>query len=128
MQYLTIGQVAELHRGLLEATGGAAGVRDLRALESAVAQHKAVFEGRDPHGTLVARAAALRSSLVQHQPFVDGNKRLAHAAMETFLLLNGAEIDASVDDQERLLLGLADGQVSRDDLVAWLSAHVRFRT
>lgn len=128
MQYLSIGQVAELHRGLLETTGAAAGIRDLRALESAVARHKAASEGRDPHEALVATAAVLHFSLVQHQPFLEGNKPVAHAAMETFLLMNGAEIDASMDDQERLLLGLADGQVSQDDLVAWLGAHVRYRT
>ena len=46
-------------------------------------------------------------ALAQGHAFVDGNKRVAHAAMATFLLLNGSEIDATVDEQERLMLGLA---------------------
>jgi death-on-curing protein len=96
MRYLTLGEVIELHRRLLEATGGAPGIRDLGALETAVAQPKATFAGVDLYPALVDKAAALCFSLVRNHPFVDGNKRVGHASMETFLLLNGAEIDASV--------------------------------
>lgn len=55
---------------------------------------------------------------------VDGNKRTGHAAMETFLILNGAEIEASVEDQERLMLDLAAGRIGRADLTDWLRQHV----
>jgi prophage maintenance system killer protein len=65
MQYLSIGQVAELYRRLLGTTGGAASSHDLGALESAAAQHKAASGGRGPHEALLAKAAALRFSLVQ---------------------------------------------------------------
>jgi len=58
-----------------------------------------------------------------NHPFLDGNKRVAHAAMETFLLLNGLEIDASIDEQEHLMLGLAAGRVPRAELVAWLQSR-----
>jgi death-on-curing protein len=44
-----------------------------------------------------------------NHPFVDGNKRVGHAAMETFLILNGYEIIASVDEQERVMIELAAG-------------------
>lgn len=56
---------------------------------------------------------------------IDGNKRVAHAAMETFLMLNGQEIDADVDEQERVMLSLAAGQLGRDELLAWLRSRVR---
>ena len=62
---------------------------------------------------------------MNNHPFVDGNKRLGHAAMETFLLLNGSEIDASVDEQERLMLDLTSGRLTREQLAAWLVAHLR---
>ncbi|HKW93413.1 MAG TPA: type II toxin-antitoxin system death-on-curing family toxin [Methylomirabilota bacterium] len=65
---------------------------------------------------------------MQGHPFVDGNKRVGHAAMETFLVLNGAEIGAPVDDQERLILGLASGQISRSQLMDWLREHLKPRT
>jgi death on curing protein len=55
---------------------------------------------------------------------VDGNKRVAHAAMATFLLLNSADIAATVDEQEQLMLNLASGRLSRSDLVDWLREHV----
>ena len=63
---------------------------------------------------LASKAAALGHSLIQNHPFVDGNKRIGHGAMEVFLLLNGHEIDASVDDQEKIIIDVASGKVSRD--------------
>jgi death-on-curing protein len=124
MRYLTLGEVVELHRLVLAAAGGASGIRDLGALESAVAQPRASFGGDDLHPTLIEKAGALGFALAQDHPFVDGNKRVAHAAMATFLLLNGAEIGATVDEQEHLMLALASGRVSRNELVDWLRQHV----
>lgn len=102
MRYLTLSEVVELHRRLLQLTGGAVGIRDLGALESAIAQPKAGFGGVDLYPTLVEKAAALCLALVEGHAFLDGNKRVGHAAMETFLILNGAEIDASVGVVDRL--------------------------
>jgi death-on-curing protein len=125
MRYLTLAEAVELHDLVLQATRGAAGVRDLGGLESALAQPKATYEGQDLHETLIEKAAALGFSLVQNHPFVDGNKRTAHAAMETFLVLNGSEIVASVDEQERLMTEVAAGRAARSQLIAWLRDHVR---
>jgi death-on-curing protein len=125
MRYLALAEVVELHRRLLEATGGAPGIRDLRALESAIAQPKATFGGADLYPTLVEKAAALCLALVQNHPFVDGNKRVGHAAMETFLVLNGAEVDAQVGDQERVMLDLAAGRIDKSQLTDWLRQHLK---
>lgn len=125
IRYLTLSEVIPLHRAILEATGGASGIRDLGALESALAQPRATFGGVDLHASLPAKAAALGFSLAMNHPFLDGNKRIAHASMETFLMLNGHEIVAPVDEQERVMLDLAAGGLTRDDLQAWLEIHVR---
>jgi death-on-curing protein len=125
MRYLTLGEVVDLHRAVIEATGGAAGIRDLGALESALAQPRASFGGVDLHASLTDKAAALCFSLVNNHAFIDGNKRIGHAATETFLILNGSEIDAPVDEQERLMLDLASGRLTREQLAAWLLAHLR---
>ena len=125
MRYLTLGEVVELHRRVLQAGGGAPGIRNLGALDSAVAQPKATFGGVDLYPTVVEKAAALCFSLVQNHPFVDANKRVGHAAMETFLVLNGTEIDAAVDDQERIMLDLAAGRIDRLHLTDWLRNHLR---
>jgi death-on-curing protein len=125
MRYLALAEVVDLHRRLLEATGGAAGIRDLGALESALAQSRMTLAGRDVYPTLAEKAAALCFSLVGNHPFVDGNKRVGHAAMETFVVLNGAEIDACLDEQERVMLDLAAGRVDRGQLADWLRQHLK---
>ena len=125
MRYLALAEVVDLHRRLLEATEGAPGIRDLGALESALAQPRMTLGGSDVYPTLVEKAAALCFSLVGNHPFVDGNKRVGHAATETFLVLNGAEIDASLDEQERVMLDLAAGRVDRGQLAAWLRQHLK---
>jgi death-on-curing protein len=121
MRLLTLAEVVELHDRILAVTRGATGIRDLAGLESAIAQPRATFEGRDLYPGLIAKAAALAYSLARNHPFVDGNKRTAHAAMETFLVLNGHEIDASVDEQERLMKRTRDrfDLASRTPRVAW---------
>ena len=125
MRYLTLGEVVDLHGRVLQVGGGASGIRDLDGLDSALAQPRATFGGVDLYPTLAEKAAALCFSLVQDHPFVDGNKRIGHAAMETFLILNGAEIAAAVDDQERLMLDLAAGRIDRTHLADWLRHHLR---
>jgi death-on-curing protein len=125
MRYLSLGEIVDLHQALLDQTGGATGIRDLGGLESALAQPRATFDGADLHPTAVHKAAALGFSLTLNHPFVDGNKRVAHAAMEVFLLLNGRELVGTIDEQERLMLDLADGQITREELTAWLEQHTK---
>jgi death-on-curing protein len=125
MRYLTLGEVVALHQAVIAASGGARGIRDLGALESAVARPRASFGGQDLYPTIADKAAALGYGLVMGHPFLDGNKRIGHAAMETFLVLNGYELEAPVDEQESLMLRLAAGEVSRDDLAEWLRSRSR---
>ncbi|MFL5582234.1 MAG: type II toxin-antitoxin system death-on-curing family toxin [Gemmatimonadaceae bacterium] len=120
MRYLTLAEVLELHRRVVELAGGAGGLRDLGALESAVAQPRATFGGRDLYADVAEKAAALGYSLVLNHPFVDGNKRVGHAALETFLVLNGYELRSGLDEAERVVLDLAAGSLPRERLVAWV--------
>lgn len=122
MRFLTLGEVLALQRHILAETGGAAGIRDLGAIGSALAQPRVSVGGIDAYPTLVDKASALGYSLARNHGFIDGNKRTAHAAMEAFLMLNGVEIRASVDEQERLMLSLAAGDLSRDTLTQWLGS------
>ncbi len=124
MRYLTLSEVLELHRRTLETSGGTGGLRDLGMLESAIAQPRMTFGGSDLYPDLATQAAALCFSLIANHPFVDGNKRVGHAAMETFLLLSGREIDAPVDEQERIILAVAAGHLSRDELTRWVREHL----
>ncbi len=100
MRFLSLSEALVLHDHVITDTGGSFGVRDLPALESALAQPRATFDGNELYPDIVAKAATLGFLLVSNHPFVDGNKRVGHAAMEVFLVLNGREIEADVDEQE----------------------------
>jgi death-on-curing protein len=123
MRYLSLAEVLDLHRRIIAMSGGGSGVRDIGMLESALAQPRMTFDKQDLYPDAVSKAAALCYSLVLDHPFTDGNKRVGHAAMETFLLLNGFEIAAGADDQERIILALAAGGLSREALTSWLKEH-----
>ena len=125
MRYLSLGEIIRLHQMLIEQSGGAVGIRDLGLLDSALAQPRATFGGQDLHPTALEKAAALCTSLVLNHPFLDGNKRIGHAAMATYLMLNDIDIVGSTDEQERLILELAAGTRRREDLLAWLREHTR---
>ncbi len=82
------------------------------------------FDGVELYGSLVEKAATLAFSLIKNHPFIDGNKRIGHASMETFLILNCYSIHAGVDDQERVIMGVASGTISRESLASWLNQNV----
>lgn len=87
IRYLSLEEILELHRLVLEQSGGRDGVRDLGGLESALPQPRMTFGGQDLYPSLAEQATAIVYSLVCNHPFVDGNKRVGHLAMETFLFL-----------------------------------------
>ena len=124
MRYVTLGEVVELHRRLIQTTGGAAGIRDS-------ARWNSQSPSRRPPSMVVT---CIRRSMRRprrsvgpsfRHPFIDGNKRVGHAAMETFFVLNGSEMDASVDVQERVMLDLAAGQLDHRDLTDWIRQHLK---
>lgn len=124
MRYLTLAEVLELHHRLIRQSGGSPGLRDLGSLESALAQPQMQFAGQDLYPTLPEKASATGFSLVMNHPFVDGNKRVGHASMETFLILNGYELAAPIDEAEQLILLLAAGRLPRLDLTKWIRDHL----
>ena len=123
-RFLSLAEVLDLYGRVLVAGGGSSAIRDLGALESALAQPRATFDDVELYPTLVEKAAALGFSLIRNHPFVDGNKRIGHAALEVFLVLNGQQLDASVDDAEHVILGVAAGTIGRDEFAAWIREHL----
>ena len=125
MRYLNVSEVIELYRLVMETSGGTVGILSIEALESALAQPRATFGGKELYPTIIEKAATLGFSLVMNHAFVDGNKRIGHYAMETFLVLNGYELDISVDEQESIVLQLASGKLSRDAFTDWIRENIR---
>src|SRR5215472_2376629 len=88
--YVITADALFFHKQLIERYGGAAGIRDVGALESALHRPQTGY-----YETLIHESAALCESLVQNHPFVDGNKRVAFAVVDVFLRINGHAITAS---------------------------------
>jgi death-on-curing protein len=124
VRYLRLGEVIELQRRLIEQSGGAHGLRDLGALLSSITQPRMGFGGADLYPTLSEKAATLAFCLISNHPFLDGNKRVGHAAMEVFLVLNGHELEAHEDEAEETILGIASGAFALREFTAWVGAHV----
>lgn len=107
-------EVLDIHAQLIEAFGGVHGLRDEAALESALAaaENREYYESAD----LVIRAATYAYHLTQAHAFIDGNKRIAAAASEIFLELNGARLNATNEQIVTLFLDIAAGKLSRDEV------------
>lgn len=123
--FLSVDDVLAVHARVIREFGGAMAVRDSGLLESAVALPMARFGGSFLHAGIKDMAAAYLFHLCSNHPFVDGNKRTALAAAETFLLLNGFRLRASDPQVETLVLDLAAGRTSKAAVVRWFRAHAR---
>ncbi|MEI8132403.1 MAG: type II toxin-antitoxin system death-on-curing family toxin [Leptolinea sp.] len=127
MRYLRLSEILYLHGRIIEKSGGICGIRNLGGLESAIALPKQFFGGTELYPSFIEKAAVFCFSIVANHPFIDGNKRVGHASMETFLILNGTEITASVDEQTKVMLALASGEMSRETFVQWLRNNTEIR-
>jgi death-on-curing protein len=125
MIYLEVEDILDFHDDAIRRFGGDGGIHDLGLIESAVAQPQMTFDGNDLYPTIEEKAAALAFSLACNHGFIDGNKRVAHAAMAVFLDVNGFRVEADVDEQERVFMDLADHKVTRDELIQWIRTHLR---
>ena len=117
--YLSTDMVLKIHCRIIKEFGGDPGLRDRGMLESAVAMAQSTFGGKDLHAGLAEKAAAYHFHLCSNHPFVDGNKRVAVAAAELFLLINGQELTASDDEVENLTMGVAGGRISKEKVTAF---------
>ncbi|MFO7748573.1 MAG: type II toxin-antitoxin system death-on-curing family toxin [Desulfobacteraceae bacterium] len=125
MRYLSLKEIFTIHNSIISSSGGASGVRDLASLKASLGQPHQTFDGNDLYPDLISKASILCYSIVMNHPFIDGNKRVGHAVMEVFLMLNGFEIEASVDEQEKVMLRLAEGSVLREEFEVWLRANIK---
>jgi death-on-curing protein len=122
-EYVTTADALFFHGQLIERYGGAIGLRDAGALESALHRPQTGY-----YDTLVHEAAALLESLVQNHPFVDGNKRVAFAVVDVFLRINAHTITADSQSIYDYIIKLfEDRTFDMDHLVPWLQGIDRPR-
>ncbi len=116
---LTLDEVLAIHAHQIERYGGAMGLRDRRVLESALAMPSASFGGEMLHPSLHEQAAAYLFHLVKNHPFIDGNKRVGLSCCLVFLRLNDLEVLADDDELVELVLGVAEGRLSKADVAVF---------
>jgi death-on-curing protein len=121
--YLTLDEALSIHAHQIARYGGSHGIRDRALLESALAMPRATFDGELLHATLVEQAGAYLFHLVKNHPFIDGNKRVGLACSLVFLRLNGVQVEASEDDLVDLVMGVAQGLVSKSEVAVFLTAR-----
>ena len=124
-KFLEIADVLDIHQILIEQLGGMSGVRDKGLLESALSQPKASFFGELLHPTIHQQAAAYLYHLAKNHPFLDGNKRTAYGAMETFLRLNGYKLALSNEESYNMVIQVAQGEMSKEELFLLLEQHIQ---
>jgi death on curing protein len=121
MKYLSVDEVIIIHEYLIEEYGGESGIKDISALESALARpqtghYKNVYE----------ESAALMESLAVNHPFIDGNKRISFFATDIFLRLNGFYIDCDSESAYDFFINLFDSNNFKFKyLLPWLKKHIK---
>jgi death on curing protein len=116
LKHLTVEAVKAIHREVLAAHGGAAGIRDETLLESAVAAPQATMMGQPLFSDPIEIAAAYLFYICRNHPFLDGNKRTALAACLAFLETNELLPTAKlpIDDWEKFVLDVATSKLNRE--------------
>jgi death-on-curing protein len=123
-EYVATADALFFHQELIRLYGGAPGIRDAGALESALHRPRTGY-----YGTIIEEAAALLESLVQNHPFVDGNKRVAFAVVDVFLRINGYLIAGDSSKLFKTFIALIENQkFSMEYLVPWLKAAAMEQT
>jgi death-on-curing protein len=118
--YPKLHEVLSVHASLIERFGGSHGLRDLNALESALARPQSGY-----YRDLIEEAAALWESLSQNHPFIDGNKRVAITVAAAFLRVNGVRVEFNDTAAYAFLIQLYEtGRMKFQELDSWLRDHI----
>lgn len=116
-------EVLAIHDRQLAEHGGAAGIRDIGLLESAIARAQQLCAHGDPD--IFDLAAACTVGIVRNYPFVDGNKRTGFVTGILFIQLNGRRFTASEPNATQAVLDLTAGEMSEAEFAAWLRDNTR---
>ena len=117
--YLTVAEVIEMHRQLVDEFGGIYGIRDQGLLEAAVFRPQNGY-----YDDLIHEAAALMESLANNHAFLDGNKRISLAATDTFLRVNGQYLELETIESHKFITESITRRTFRiGQIREWLSAH-----
>jgi len=116
--------VLSIHEEQLSEHGGLAGIRDLNAVQSALARPRNLANYEDCND-VAQLSAAYTFGIAKNHGFADGNKRTALVVTDLFLMLNGYELTSSPSENVMTILGVADGSISEGDLAVWVRSNIQ---
>lgn len=125
MHYLDAPSIKAIHDQIVEATGGALGVREPELLESIAAKPQTSYVGQELYPNVFAKAAALYEALCCYHVFIDGNKRTSAISMYRFLSINGYDLTASNQELELFTLSIATDHLDISEIAAWVEQHTQ---
>jgi death-on-curing protein len=120
-EYLTVAEVYAMQSRLIDLFGGLHGVRDKGAVEAAVFRPQTGY-----YNSLEEEASALMESVGNNHGFTDGNKRIAFAATDTFLRINGFYLDVICEAGYEFIHGSMDRHEFRfAQILQWIREHIK---
>jgi len=123
--FLTLSEVLYIHNDQIKRYGGNPGIRDLGLLQSAISMPQAGFKEHFLHQDLFEMAAAYLFHITRNHPFIDGNKRTGIACALVFLELNDIEINTSEDKLVDIVIAVAEGNATKDDIANFFRQYAK---
>jgi death-on-curing protein len=111
------------HKELINEHGGDDGIRDEALLDSALASPFQTFDEQSLFPSLQQKAVRIGFGLIANHPFVDGNKRIGAHVMLVLLAINGIELDYTQKELYEIIIDVAAGKASYEDLLQWVLNH-----
>ena len=116
---ILVKEVELLHRILIDKFGGSHGIRDIAALESAIARPFQTFDGNDLYPSVLEKASSLIESFLVNHPFIDGNKRTGYTVLRLYLIQNEVDITASQKNKYEFVINIASGPLKYEGILSW---------
>lgn len=120
---ISIDEVEEIQKVLINTFGGIHGVRDRSALDSALQRPFQTFNQVDLYPSILEKAAALLESILINHPFLDGNKRIGYTLLRLFLIKNDFDLSGSQEMKYNFIIEIASGKIKYDDILSWLKLN-----
>lgn len=125
MNLLSLPQIHNIYKKMIDRTGGSYGVRDVGLLESAIQHSLQTFDGNDLYTSVTEKCAAICYSIIKNHPFVDGNKRMGIFLLLIFLEINDVHVEYSQLELVELGNGIANGTIELSEIQVWILKHIK---
>lgn len=120
---ISVNEALSIHNILIDRFGGAKGLRDKGALESALGRPFQTFSDEECYPTPVHKAAAILESIVKNHPFIDGNKRTGYVLMRLTLMKYGWDIEATQKEKYEFVISVSKGEPDFEQIKNWIENH-----